>query len=49
MWPRNGLLMLVEMELEGQALGAKLGLYDGFDMQLEDIEPIFQGQGATWA
>ena len=41
---RNGLLMLVELELEGQALGATLGLHDGFGMNLAEVEPIFQGR-----
>lgn len=36
--------MLVELELEGQALGATLGLHDGFGMNLAEVEPIFQGR-----
>ena len=36
-------MMLLELEMEGRAVGVQLGLGDGSNWSLEEIEPTFQG------
>ncbi len=35
--------MMLELEMEGRAVGLQLGLGDGSTWTLEEIEPTFQG------
>jgi len=39
----NSFVMLLELEMEGRAVGVQLGLGDGSNWSLEEIEPTFQG------
>lgn len=40
---RNSLVMMLELEMEGRAVGLHLGLNDGTTATLEEVEPVFQG------
>lgn len=39
----NSLVMMLELEMEGRAVGLQLGLGDGSAWVLEEVEPTFQG------
>ena len=37
------MVMMLELEMEGRAVGSQLGLGDGSTWVLEEVEPTFQG------
>lgn len=39
----NSMVMMLELEMEGRAVGSQLGLGDGSTWVLEEVEPTFQG------
>eukprot|EP00435_Cladocopium_sp_Y103_P054949 s1214_g18.t1 len=39
----NSMVMMLELEMEGRAVGLQLGLGDGSTWVLEEVEPTFQG------
>ena len=41
-------MMMLELEMEGRAVGVQLGLGDGSTWTLEEIEPTFQGGRAQF-
>eukprot|EP00434_Breviolum_minutum_P025970 symbB.v1.2.022959.t1/scaffold2070.1/size90664/7 len=44
----NSFVMMLELEMEGRAVGVQLGLGDGSTWTLEEIEPTFQGMDTAF-